>query len=83
MGSDLAARLVIIAELVLLTGCNSAPRFTHVEVNGPAPYVFFDQKTQQMCWAGSESANGKLVTITVKVHDDWAGTQMPVCKDLK
>lgn len=73
---------------VLLTGCYSAPRFTHVDVNGdgktgPAPFVFFDQKTAQMCWAGSESVSGKSVTITLEVHDNAVLTEMPVCKDLK
>jgi hypothetical protein len=69
--------------ITLKAGAGPSARFTHVDVAGPAPYVFFDQETKQMCWAGSESANGKAVTVTVKVHDDWAETQMPVCKNLK
>jgi hypothetical protein len=75
--------LVAISALPLLTGCYSAPRFTHADVEGPAPYVFFDQKTKQMCWAGNESTKGQLVTVTIKVHGDWAETKMPVCKDLE
>ena len=75
--------LIAISALLLLGSCSSAPRFTHVDAEGPAPYVFFDQKTRQMCWAGSESAKGQLVTVTVRVHGDWAETKMPVCKDLE
>lgn len=75
-------RLFTIAALVLLVGCCSSPRFIHVDVEGPSPFVFFDQKTKQMCWAGSESAKGKLVTVTVKVRGDLVENMMPVCKDL-
>jgi hypothetical protein len=74
---------VTIGGLILLTGCQSRPqRFTHVDVDGPAPFVFFDQKTKQMCWAGSESAKGHLVTVTVNVRGNLVEMNMPVCKDL-
>jgi hypothetical protein len=77
------AKLIAINALLLLTGCYSAPRFTHVDVDGPAPYVFFDQRTKQMCWAGSESIKGQLVTVTVRAHGDSIESKMPICKDLE
>jgi hypothetical protein len=62
-----------------LSGCGNAPRFTHVDVDGPAPFVMFDQKTGQMCWAGQETANGSKVTITTSKGQQ---TQMSVCGDV-
>ncbi len=83
-------KLISFAGSLLVVGCCSDTRFTHVDVDGPAPYVFFDQKTKQMCWAGSESGEGKTVTVIVKVRSKIGDndtnpvlTTMPVCKDLK
>jgi hypothetical protein len=36
--------------LPLLVGCGSDQRFTHVDNQNP--YIMFDQKTAQSCWAG-------------------------------
>jgi hypothetical protein len=76
-------RLITTAQILLLSGCYSGPRFTHVDVDGPPPYVFFDQKTKQMCWADSESHRGKTVTVTLRLHGEAVDTSMPVCKDLE
>ncbi|MBZ5525126.1 MAG: hypothetical protein LAP21_23110 [Acidobacteriia bacterium] len=74
------AAFVLVAVVVpMLSACGNAPRFTHVEVDGPAPYVMFDQKTGQMCWAGQETANGAKVTITTAKGKQ---TAMPVCGDV-
>jgi hypothetical protein len=77
-----ACSLVIVVAL-LLAGCCSAPRFTHVDVDGPAPFVFFDQKTKQMCWADSESHKGEAVAVTITLHGLPTKVNMPVCKDLE
>jgi len=77
---------ILLIALSLLSACESGPRFTHVDVDGPAPYVFFDQKTQQLCWGSADPdlyEAGKPVTITVRLHDSATQTKMPVCKDLK
>lgn len=79
-------RLAVTAGILLLTGCSSSPRFTHVDVDGPPPYVFFDQKTQQICWGSADPhvyVAGQPVTVTVRPHNGDAQTTMPVCKDLK
>lgn len=62
-----------VALLLLSSGCSSdfSQRFTHVDVQGPPPFVFFDQKTKQMCWAGSGGSLGMDVSVTVKVRDDY------------
>ena len=91
-------RLLPVALLSVLAGCysSSSPRFSHVEVEGPEPYVFFDQKTQQLCWgsASPDHVAGTPVTIQIRVHESdlqnydpsrrpATYTTMPVCKDLK
>ena len=73
--------------LLLTAGCcsdsgqryESGERFTHINVEGPAPFVFFDQKTKQVCWGGSESSSGS-VTVTVKIREDFTTVTMPACK---
>ena len=63
--------------------CSDSNRFSHVNTEGPAPYVFFDQKTKQVCWGGTDSANEKNVSVTIKVGNaTYVETQMPICKDL-
>jgi hypothetical protein len=70
--------------LVFAVGCCTSTRFTHVDVgSGPLPFVFFDQKTAQMCWAGNETANGKLVPVMIEGPVNNRVVEMPVCKDLK
>ncbi len=64
------------------TSCGFAPRFLHVDTHGGAPYVFFDQKTKQVCWGAGESANGKLVSVAIAVNGNAVAYEMPVCKDL-
>ena len=79
----IALRLAAIAEVLLLVGCCSSQRFTHVEVEGTSPFMFFDQKTKQMCWAQAQSAKGSLVTVTITIRDNPAQVEVPVCKDLQ
>jgi hypothetical protein len=43
-------RLVLLLLLPLPSGCGSHQRFTHVDKQNP--YIMFDQKTAQSCWAG-------------------------------
>ncbi|GEM_PF-6930388 len=76
--------------LIICTGCSSSissssPRFTHVDVDGPLPFVFFDQETKQVCWGLGESIHGSQVTVTIRVKptDDPVEIAIPVCKDLK
>jgi uncharacterized protein YxeA len=71
--------LAITIILVALAGCSPASRFTHVDVDGPDPYVMFDQKTGQLCWAGQDTANGAKVTVTTSNGQE---TKMSVCGDL-
>jgi hypothetical protein len=79
-----AARIFTITELILLTSCCPSPRFTHVDVGaGPLPFVFFDQKTRQLCWADNETAHGNLVSVTIAGPINSRVVEMPVCKDLK
>ena len=41
-----------------LVSCSPLPcPFTHIDVEGPAPYVMFDQTTGRLCWAGQDTAN--------------------------
>lgn len=72
--------------LAVLTGCCSSPRFTHVDTDA-APFVFFDQKTQQICWGSADPdlyMEGKPQIITVRPpNGDATQTKMPICKDLK
>ncbi len=75
---------------IILTGCSSSissssPRFTHVDVEGAPPFVFFDQETKQVCWGLGQAASGSKVNITVKVKptDNPVEIAIPVCKDLK
>jgi hypothetical protein len=82
--------LIVFIALVGLTGCSSSissssPRFTHVDVDGSPPFVFFDQETKQVCWGLTQIANGSKVTITVRVKptNDPVEISIPVCKDLK
>jgi hypothetical protein len=72
--------------MLLLTGCYSGQRFTHVDIDGAPPYVFFDQKTQQICWGSADPAfyvAGQPVTVTVQTSRGGTETKLPVCKDLK
>jgi hypothetical protein len=76
--------------LIGLTGCSSSissssPRFTHVDVEGPLPFVFFDQDTRQVCWGMGDGAKGSKMTVTVKAKPtgDAFEISMPYCKDLK
>jgi hypothetical protein len=71
--------LAVAIILATVTGCSSAPRFTHVDVDGSTPYVMFDQKTGQLCWAGQDTANGAKVTVTTSKGQE---TKMSVCGDL-
>jgi hypothetical protein len=73
--------------MLLLAGCYSGQRFTHVDIDGSPPYVFFDQKTQQICWGSADLdlyVAGQPVRVTVRPRNgDATQTKMPVCKDLK
>ncbi|MGA2696508.1 MAG: hypothetical protein ABSE92_10630 [Terriglobales bacterium] len=82
--------LIVFIVLIMLTGCSSSissssSRFTHVDVDGPAPFVFFDQETKQVCWGLGESAKGSKTTVTIKVKPsgDPVEISMPFCKNLK
>jgi hypothetical protein len=82
--------LIILVGLSVLTGCSSSissssPRFTHVDVDGPLPFVFFDQDTRQVCWGLGDGAKGTKTTVTVRVKPtgDAVEISMPYCKDLK
>lgn len=78
----LMKRLRLVPAFVLLatlSACSPSPRFTHVDVGGleREPYVFFDQKTHQICWGAPDPdlyPAGRLASINV--------TKMPLCKDL-
>jgi len=84
-----AAAILVITSIVL-TGCSSSissssPRFTHVDVDGAPPFVFFDQDTKQVCWGLPQVASGSKVSITVRIKptNDPIEISIPVCKDLK
>ena len=71
--------LLTFVLLAALSACSSSPRFMHVDVTGleRQPYVFFDQKTRQICWGAPDPdlyPAGQLASINV--------TKMPLCKDL-
>ena len=80
---------------IVLTGCASSPRFSHVP-DTAAPFIYFDQKTQQVCWAGiaavyapymfpsDDTIHGKnLVNIIVDKDNAKLMAEMPLCRDLK
>ncbi len=45
-----AARWLISVAAFFLAGCHSSGRFIHVDSRNP--YIMFDQRTAQSCWAG-------------------------------
>ena len=58
-------------------------RFTHASTSNP--YIMFDSKTTQSCWAGP--ANDKedkfLLGLGGKSDPSWNPAKIPFCKDLK
>ena len=86
--------LLVVAFLTLLAtaACSRLdcreycePRFTHIDMGeGPMPFVFFDQKTKQVCWAAPEmSLSGpseRYVTITKTPTGQTVN--MPFCNSL-
>jgi hypothetical protein len=83
------ASLVVVGAVSLsLSGCSvtpqPTPRFTHIETR-PVPFVMFDQKTRQLCWASTDPAfgGGKDIDVIVTVSEDGQTAQMPRCIDLK
>lgn len=81
---------VVILVSTVLIGCSSSissssPRFTHVDMDGALPFVFFDQDTRQVCWGLGDGAKGSKMTVTVRVKptEDPVEISMPYCKDLK
>jgi hypothetical protein len=93
-------QLTIVLAPLLLAGCARrapAERFTHTDPQNP--YIMFDQKTAQSCWAGpsqaraSSPATGEFGEgeLTPEESADLQGTDarptnpahLPFCKDLK
>jgi hypothetical protein len=90
--------MILLAPL-LLAGCTRrAPeeRFTHTDSQNP--YIMFDQKTAQSCWAGppeapASSASGEFGEgeLTPEESAELQGSDsrptnpphLPFCKDLK
>jgi hypothetical protein len=90
-------RFVLLLLPLLLAGCGSHQRFTHTGKQNP--YIMFDQRTAQDCWAGPANkppdiASGELGDITHQEAVDFGleapgaaakanPAQLPFCKDLK
>ena len=87
--------IALILALVC-AGCRPRERFTHVD--GENPFVMFDQKTAQSCWAGpAESATrasgefgeGELTPEEAAELEEGEDPRvanpphLPFCKDLK
>ena len=82
---------------LLLAGCGSRQRFTHVDNQNP--YIMFDQKTAQSCWAGPadkprDVSGGEFDGLTPQEAIDFGlespgvakaanPPHLPFCKDLK
>jgi hypothetical protein len=92
-------KLTIALVPLLLAGCarrSPAERFTHTDPQNP--YIMFDQKTAQSCWAGPAQASARPASgefgegeLTPEESAELRGTdprptnpaQLPFCADLK
>lgn len=89
-------RRILSWTIALLAGCGSRPRFTHVDAQNP--YIMFDQKTSQSCWAGPAESTAPAMgefgegELTPEESAELQGGQdprmanpahLPFCKDLK
>lgn len=80
---------LVMAGALALSGCSltpqPSPRFTHIGTSGgAAPFVMFDQKTRQVCWASTdpEFGGGKGIDVLVTVSEAGQIVKMPRCTDL-
>ena len=88
-------KYIALTLVLLCAGCRPYDRFTHVDAQNP--YIMFDQKTAQSCWAGpAEStapANGEFGEgeLTPEESAELQGgadprtanpPHLPFCKDL-
>jgi hypothetical protein len=78
-----------LAVALALSGCSMTPqptpRFTHIDIPGrAAPFVMFDQKTHQVCWASPdpEFGGGKGIDVIITLSEPGQTVKMPRCTDL-
>src|SRR5277367_1868713 len=74
--------LFLIAVAAELGGCRSHERFSHVDSQNP--FVMFDQKTAQSCWAGPASEPPSVSTgVSGEINEDEVTPDEAVAFGLK